>query len=41
MSLEKEGESLTLTLEIFISAKELGRLEDYLVKNRDLQYFSF
>src|SRR5690606_4959551 len=41
IGLEKEGESLTLTLEIFISAKELGRLEDYLVKNRDLQYFSF
>lgn len=41
IGLEKNGESLTLTLEIFISNKELGRLEEYLVENRDLQYFSF
>lgn len=41
IGLEKDGESLTLTLEIFISNKELGRLEEYLVENRDLQHFSF
>lgn len=41
IGLEKEGDSLTLTLEIFISNKELGRLEEYLVQNRELQHFSF
>ena len=41
IGLEKDGESLTLTLEIFISNNELGRLEEYLVENRDLQHFSF
>lgn len=41
IGLEKDGENLTLTLEIFISNKELGRLEEYLVENRDLQHFSF
>ncbi|MBW8359554.1 MAG: MgtC/SapB family protein [Weeksellaceae bacterium] len=41
IALEKEEGSITVTLEVYISSKEIENLETYLVENKDLEFFSY
>lgn len=41
VAVEKEEGSITVTLEVYISGKEIENLEVYLVENKDLEFFSY